>query len=287
VRALVRKKKKEGGVGQGWLMTFSDMVTLLLVFFVLLNIMSTIDADKFKQLVANLNGSPDIFHVMNRAANMGQSGLAMAPDIPPSEFAEPSDEWLIAAYEMQGLVAQFNQGRTAGMEGQDDDGGAGRDLIVIEVTEGYIVIRCQGEVLFDTLSDRLRPDGMEALGFIVDRLIMPPWNQGLVSEVRIEGYADERPVQRGTSRFEDNLVLSTFRAVAAYRYIVNNYDIPARSVSPSGYGDTRPLAWLAGENGEITESREEWLQRNRRVEFVLMRNFFVDEETGVGYRERS
>jgi chemotaxis protein MotB len=208
---------------------------------------------------------------MNNAANIGDTGLEKAPHIQEDDFFDPSDEWMMAAAEMLAAIADFTDDREGG------------DLVItLEVTEAYIIIRCKGEVLFDTLSDRLRPDGAETLGFIVDSLIMPQWDRGIVSEVRIEGYADERPVQRGTSRFEDNLVLSTFRAVAAYRYIVTNYDIPPRSVSPSGYGDTRPLERLEG------ETREEWLSRNRRVEFVLMRNFLLDEETGQGYtRNRS
>jgi hypothetical protein len=104
---------------------------------------------------------------------------------------------------------------------------------------------------------------------------MPHWNQGIVSEVRIEGYADERRFMGTYGNFR----LSLDRATTAYIHIVENYDIPTRSVSASGYGDTRPLEWREG------ESREDWLQRNRRVEFVLVRNFLLNEETGLGLEQ--
>jgi chemotaxis protein MotB len=274
VGALTRKKAKTGGVGTGWLMTFSDMITLLLCFFVLLNIMSTIDADKFKKLVENLNGSRDIFTVTNAAALIGNSGFDVPPDIPRDDFDVQSDDWLWAAYDMKGTIADWGLGN-----GISTDDKTGMDsLITIEVSDAAIIIRCQNDdgVLFNSGRDELLPGGIEILEFIVEQLVLPHWN--LASELRIEGYADERPFQGKYG----NLWLSVRRATSAYIHIVEKYDddIPIETVSPSGYGEHRPLEWLEG------ETRDEWLQRNRRVEFVLMRKVLLDEETGEGYERR-
>jgi chemotaxis protein MotB len=272
---LTRKKKNEEGVKTGWLMTFADMITLLLCFFVLLNIMSTIDVAKFKQLVENLRGDPSIFDYIDRSQSHRQTGLTRAPETNDEMWSEPSDIWTQTAARMIETVEEWENGLF------NEQGPMGSEpLITITVTEGYIIIRCQNDegVLFNSGRFDLLPRGREILDFIVEELVLPHWD--LISEIRIEGYADERPFEGPYG----NLRLSVNRAVSAYIHVVEKYgEISTEDVSPSGYGATRPLSWeIDRETGE-RETRERWLQRNRRVEFVLLRNFLVDEENETAY----
>jgi chemotaxis protein MotB len=261
---MTRKKAKKDGVGQGWLMTFSDMVTLLLCFFVLLFQMSTLDIDKFRALVANLQGSPYIWEELQRAAEIGATGLERAPDVPESDMIDPSDEWMIAAAEMQSVIDDILQGMGA------------EDLsITLDVSEGQIIISIQGRVLFRVLDDALLPSGIEALELIMGA-VMPHWETHLISEIHVEGHADIRQVPPG-NRFGDNDILAAYRARAVMTYIINNFEIPQDRIGMVSWGATRPVG------GDFGESEEQW-ERNRRVELVLYRNFLINEESGQAYQ---
>jgi chemotaxis protein MotB len=261
-----QKKQDEGGVGQGWLMTFSDMVTLLLCFFVLLFLMSTLDAQKFMQLVQNLQGNPYIFDVMSNAANIGQTGLEQAPDVPEGDFIDPSDSWMILAGQMAESIDQYLDSRGDNLD------------IDMRVTEAQIIISIQGELLFPTLSDVLLTTSYESLDFVMG-LVVNNWDTGQISEIEIGGHADIRPIRGAQTRlFRNNMVLSSMRAIRVYEYVIANFDFPLDRISSKGYGEHRPLPGVG-----YGTSEADW-QQNRRVEFVLYRNFRLDEETGDTYR---
>jgi chemotaxis protein MotB len=259
-----QKKKQEDGVGQGWLMTFSDMVTLLLCFFVLLFMMSTMDAQKFMQLVSNLQGNPYIFDVMQNAHNVGQTGLEMAPEVPDGDFIDPSDSWMVLAGQMQADIGDF-------LDSQGD--GSNLD-INLRVTEAQIIISIQGEILFPTLSDELLESSYEALDFVMD-MVVRNWDDVQISEIEIGGHADIRPIRgTGRSQFRSNRHLSQQRALRVLEYVEANFDFPPDKISSKGYGEYRPIPSVGPGSTEA-----EW-QQNRRVEFVLYRNFRLDEQTG-------
>jgi chemotaxis protein MotB len=267
------KKQAGGGVGQGWLMTFSDMVTLLLCFFVLLNIMSTLDISKFQQLVSNLQGSPYIFEKMNFAANVGSTGLETAPEIDSSFFDDPTDEWSALAIDISIIVDALN--KASGWDG------TGEGILIVPITmdmdEAQITIRVPGETLFDTLDDTLRPEGIEIIYGIMDEAVMPAIADNKINELQVYGHADIRPIAR-RNRFPDNLALSQARAAAAWRFVREHYDIPPHiRFGAMGYGEYEPIPEIGPGTTE-----EEW-QQNRRVEFVLVRNFNVDKNTGNPY----
>ncbi|MCL2002683.1 MAG: OmpA family protein [Oscillospiraceae bacterium] len=267
------KKKNEEAPPPGapaWMATYGDMITLVLTFFVLLFSMSSLDAAKFMAMVANLQGNPYIFEVINNAANIGQTGLEQAPEIPEGDFSDPTDAWLIAAERMRGDIEDW-------ISSSEGEGGTADLEVTIHVTEAQIVIRCKSSVLFDTLSDVLLPRGIEALAFIVEDLILPDWETGIISEVFVEGHADIRPIPPN-NRFADNDILAAYRARAARRFIVDNYSIPENKIGMTSWGDTRPV------DGNPGTDETQW-SVNRRVEFVLHRNFFLDEQTGAGYGE--
>jgi chemotaxis protein MotB len=254
-----------------WLMTFSDMVTLLLCFFVLLNMMSTLDVDKFKQFIRNFSGNPSIFDEIDRAANIGTAGIDRPPEIPWDVISTPADWWEMIG---QNIIDDFSRG-TGGENGDSTPGQGtpGTDGIVVVVQEGQIIIRCQGEVLFNTTCDILRPDGIESLRRIVETAILPYYGMGVFSDIQIEGHADIRPIPRGYHpKFTDNLVLSMFRAYSVWQYIMEHYDFPKEMIGTSGYGEYRPIPEIG-----FGTTHAEW-DLNRRVEFVLKRNFAFDEE---------
>ncbi len=268
---MARKKKEESSSGgcPAWLATYGDMVTLVLTFFVLLYSMSTVDIEKWKGLVMALNGSPDIFTVIdNPTVSLGNTGLQDPPEIPEDVFTDPTDEWKEFIENLVGAAEDINEGAD----------GESMQIINIEPDDLKVIVRYDSDVFFETASDELRPEFYPAIEQLIDDFIMPGVRDDLLQEIEIQGHADIRPfnpIQAGALR--DNWGLSGARAAAVLRHFEDNYPaIPLDMLKMAGYGDTRPVE--AGVFGEYDDpNREEIWRQNRRVEFVLWKNVEIIE----------
>ena len=84
-------------------------------------------------------------------------------------------------------------------------------------------------------------------------------------DVRVEGHTDNRPISN--SRFRSNWELSTARAMVVLRKLASE-GVPAERLSAAGYGEFRPVASNAAEDGR---------KQNRRVDLVVAVSVPVDE----------
>ena len=127
---------------------------------------------------------------------------------------------------------------------------------MVEVDEGKVIL--QGEVLFDSGSDRLRPDGRAFLERLAPQL------GGLLAAERdqmvlIGGHTDDRPL-RGSATFPSNWELSTARAVAVARVLMGA-GLPAPRIVASGFGAEHP---------RVPNADEASRRKNRRIEVLLV-----------------
>jgi flagellar motor protein MotB len=124
-----------------------------------------------------------------------------------------------------------------------------------EVEEGKVIL--QGEVLFASGSDEVRPEGRAVLGEMARAL-----GALLVAEpeemVLIGGHTDNVPIQN--ARFDSNWELSAARAVSVSRVLIAA-GLPPDRVTAAGFGDNHPRA----PNAEEASRR-----RNRRIEVLLV-----------------
>jgi chemotaxis protein MotB len=119
-------------------------------------------------------------------------------------------------------------------------------------SEGKIVLRIEGKLLFDTGSAELLPEATMVLSGIVQII-----NQNPQYYIDIQGHTDNRPIN--TPKFASNWELSAIRATTVLRYLIEN-GTSAERLTATGFGDFRPLA-----GNDTPEDR----RKNRRVEFVL------------------
>lgn len=127
----------------------------------------------------------------------------------------------------------------------------------LAVEDGKVIL--QGEVLFDSGSDALRPTGerlMSEIGHNLAGLLDAEPDQMLL----IGGHTDDRPIHAGHARFASNWELSAARALAVSRVLVRA-GVPAGRVVPSGFGAEHPRASNADEAGRA---------QNRRIEVLLV-----------------
>jgi len=126
----------------------------------------------------------------------------------------------------------------------------------IEVEEGKVIL--QGEVLFDSGSDQLRPEGDAFIGRLAPTLVAL-----LEAErdqmVLVGGHTDDRPL-RGDGRFASNWELSTARALAVTR-VLTAAGLPATRVVAAGFGAEHP---------RVPNADEAARRKNRRIEVLLV-----------------
>jgi chemotaxis protein MotB len=189
--------------------TYSDMVTLLLTFFVLLLSMAELDKLKFNEAVVSLRGA---------------FGIVQSKTIKdaPSEIAVPR----VAAIPYDMLQRVYKQ-VVMNIEKLELD----KDIEVVK-DRGAMVLRVTENVLFAPGSSNLKKEAGPVLRKVAD-LIAP-----LPFEVRIEGHTDNTSYK---DSWNANWELSAFRAIAVLKYFAENKLLSLDRLSAVGYGEHRPL----------------------------------------------
>ncbi|MFO7299362.1 MAG: flagellar motor protein MotB [Actinomycetes bacterium] len=267
----MRDRRRGGDDANRWLTTYSDTVTLLLCFFVMLFAMSTIDAEKFDQVVA---GFQEPFGTQRRGILPADDGLQDGR--PPTTTTLPP-----------GATTTTVQG-----EGEEEQPGeTGEDpgvppLIVdreglIEVQEALeealreagfedaadFRISERGLVVSIATDDLLFPTGSAVLGEKGRAIVaaVAPAIARIRNLVQVEGHTDNVPFR---GRGYDNWDLSADRALAVVRLLIDGHGIDPGRLSATGYASHRPVA-----SNETAEGRA----ANRRVELVILIDGGLDE----------
>jgi chemotaxis protein MotB len=205
-RDLRRNNENEGGAPK-WMVTYSDMMSLLLTFFILLFSMSTISSDKFDNIMSSFQNI--------------LSGSKSDSILYDGDNLIDLHEELIQTEEMYDKVSDY-------LEDQD----LGSDVSVSMDSKG-IFVEMKDAILFESGRAELKPEGIEVLKKL----------EGLISdfdnELVIEGHTDNVPMTSG--RFPSNWELSTARAVTVVRYLSESLDIDPGRLSAVGYGEYRPI----------------------------------------------
>jgi len=226
--------------GSAWLCTFNDMMTLLLVFFVLLFSMGTIDGPLLKNLQQSL-----------------QSGLGVLANGKPT--ADRSDqENTSTASETRlsetGMPARSNDAtvrETAVRIAERINRVAGTRRIKIG-TKGQILM--DNSLLFGFGQADLNPDGLVILLRLAQEL------KAIPHRIRIEGHTDDIPIR--TDRYPSNWELSAARAVNVVKYLSGPGHIAPKRLAAAGYADIKPLKPNSSPSNRAL---------NRRVEIVLLK----------------
>lgn len=233
---LIPQEEEEAEEKAAWETTLADMSMLLLTFFVLLYSMSSLDSKKFEQ---------SFFSVRVALQDMGGKGTGVK--VLESDGGVFVDEVRLMRemeQHQQQVFSDFNMYATQhGLQG----------IVGARLEAGKIVLQLPEAVLFPRGQAELTPEGRRAVAGLRDFFIQVPDQR-----VTVIGHTDAVPVAPG-SRFRDNWELSTLRAVAVVRALMELGIGPSR-LSAMGLADSKPL---------VPETDEASRARNRRVEFIL------------------
>lgn len=232
----------EGGHenAERWLLTYSDLITLLMVFFVVLYSMSSADATKFQKISAALQ------QAFNIDVLQGASNTALLDGTP--QIAPPVDDLVSNSDvpEVARLRSRIDAVLQTAADSQAPDVTVGTDR------EG-VVVRLSGSYLFDSGRAELKPNSLAILDAIADELRLAP------TEMRVDGHTDSTPID--SPRYPTNWELSAARALAVTRYFSETDNIPPTRLMAVGFGEYRPL---------VPNDTREHRALNRRVEIHLL-----------------
>jgi chemotaxis protein MotB len=238
-----------------WMVSYADMMTLLLVLFIVLYAMSQVDKAKFAALASGLNesfGGP--ISVTPAASPEGSVLDATVSD------AEVDTAAAQAAAERAERVAAEAQSAYEELAAAREKLAAALaaagypDAARFEIDERGLVVHIVADaVLFDAEEAALRPEGRAILDAVAPTLTE------LQNVLRVEGHANHLPVTRG-GPWPSNWELSATRATTVLRHLAGG-GIPEPRMSATGYAETRPL---------VPVNDPTAINVNRRVDVVVL-----------------
>ncbi len=242
---MKKKHEEEHENLERWLLTYADLITLLMAFFTILYAMSTADMAKFKQLSTSLSmafGSGGGSGGSNMLTNYSGSGLRSSNSF--IQLRENNEYKAVVK-----LIKEY-----AAKQGLSKK-------VDANITERGLVVNLADSVLFQSGSAELSSKSKEILDRLGDILFATK------KQIRVEGHTDNVPIH--TSRYQSNWQLSTDRATNVVMYWISKYSEQAPNLSAAGYGEYRPIA-----SNDTPEGRS----MNRRVDMVIMREIASKKE---------
>lgn len=300
-------KKREEIPDEGspaWMNTFSDLMNLLLCFFVLLFASSTMDEGKIQQIAASFQNIS--FSIFNQTSQMVQDGQMVSGGVTQLEGIQSILEQVGKATDRtDGNDSQANDDSGTNPDstetGQNSNGGAvdsnenlSMDELQNQMEEAGL---SQSQEMYQQISDAME-------SYSIDDRVQMDYNYQYVeldmngallfdtgdaelkedsyafmnkiasiletypdSIIEIEGHTDNVPIHN--SRYESNRYLSTARATNVYEYLMEHANLKDENLKVAGYGESRPAA-----SNDTPEGRA----RNRRVVIKIYNQLSSVEE---------
>ncbi|OUS12457.1 hypothetical protein A9Q89_06115 [Gammaproteobacteria bacterium 53_120_T64] len=242
-------------------MTFADLMTLLMCFFVLLLSFAEMDLLKFKQVAGSMKEAFGVQRTVpsDRSETEMEFTEGQVSDMPLFEKVgelDSADPKLLDPSAVEKLLEEMQAEQTkaeavklAALLSEEIAAGS----IELESTSDSIIIRINEKASFPSGRAKLRAGFVDVLDKIHTALAE------VEGTVTVSGHTDNRPIH--TKRFRSNWELSAGRAVSVLHALLRSNLLDSRRFLIEGYGDSRPLV-----DNDSPENRA----RNRRVEITLI-----------------
>ena len=213
-----------------WLLTYADMITLLLALFIILFAISNISAVKFNRLAKAISGGFSSTSSVNNPPNGGAVGSEHGrTDEANMANAKAQLDKYIARHGLQSKVQTHVE------------------------KQGLVITLLSDKAYYDSGSADLRPETKRVLSVIAGQL------RDVRNDVRVEGSTDNVPI--ATAEYPTNWELSAARATGVTRYLVEHDKIAPTRLALAGYGQFRP---------KFPNDTDAHRQENRRVDIVIL-----------------
>lgn len=302
---MAKRREEQPDEGSpAWMSTFSDLMNLLLCFFVLLFASSTMDEGKIQQIAASFQNIS--FSIFNQTTQMIQNGQMVSGGVTQLEGVQ-------SMLEQVGKAVDSKDGDDSRA---DTDNGKDPESDTHGQAGGPAAVEKDGELDMENLQSQMEQVGLEqseemytevseALeDFAIDEQVQIDYNYQYVeldmngallfdtgnaelkeesygfmnrigsvlemypdSIIEIEGHTDNVPIH--TSRYESNRYLSTARATNVYEYLMEHANLIDQNMKVAGYGESRPA---------VSNDTPEGRARNRRVVIKIYNQLSSSQE---------
>jgi len=262
---MARKKEHEAEKenGERWLLTYSDLITLLMIFFVVLYSMSKVDAQKFAAVAESLSkalggGTPAKMEIATSPVgpSLFQAGTPSSKATVPGKGTDPNN----TTYTNPDASTLQGKGNTekesvdaikAKLDKFAMDNGL-QSTLVTTVEERGLVVSIQATLLFESGSADITARAREILEKVSTVLAVTP------NQIKVEGHTDNLPIS--TAKFPSNWELSVIRSANVVHILQSDGISPTR-LSAVGYGDSRPISANNTDAGRA---------KNRRIDLLIL-----------------
>ncbi len=248
---MKRRRRAEGKSNhERWLLTYSDLITLLMIFFVVMYSLSNLSAKKFQDIALSLahamgGGGQSVMNEPGTALAPGVSGSSLTEDIQSTmDIKEVSDLEKIRQ-ELQTYI---------------DENGL-NDRVSVTLEERGVVLSFKDVALFPLGSAELTADARELINKTGQIL------KKASQYIRVEGHTDSLPIS--TAQFPSNWELSVTRATRVVQELIRELGFHPERLSAAGYGEYRP---------KLSNDTPENRQQNRRVDIVVLKSKYETAE---------
>lgn len=229
----MKKELPEGKQNnERWLLTYSDLITLLMIFFIVMYSMSNLDAKKYSQFAESFKNNPMAVTVKNQDAIIDTSTNKM--NIAPQLAVIKSD--------IDKLIKDNNM----------------QDYVDTKVSNMGLVLSFKDSILFDSGKANIKSSANTLL-LNVALIIRNKDNY-----IRVEGHTDNVPIH--TEEFSSNWQLSAVRAANVVQFLVDSGHINANKVYSVGYGDKKPVANNTTEVGKSKNRRVDLIIMDEKLD---------------------
>lgn len=230
----IKKQRCECRGSPEYMLTWGDLMSLLLVFFVALLARANFEMPELKVLLSSFTGSVGLM----------RGGTSITPE-----------ELLSKGLQFEKLTGQSFAFQRAQLKVMEILKGARqKGTIKTRIDERGFIVSISNRVLFDSGRATLKtdPEAINILKQIAQAL------RSIENYAIVEGHTDNVPIS--TAKFPSNWELSTARAVTIVKFLIKN-GVPPTRLGAAGYGEYRPL---------VPNTTEENRQKNRRVDIVVL-----------------
>jgi len=262
-----REHEPEKENGERWLLTYSDLITLLMIFFVVLYSMSKVDAQRFAAVAESLNkalGGGTPAKIEMSASPVGpslfQTGTPSSKTTIPGNGTDPNntaytkpDANAIASQVKANTEKMSIDAIKAKLDKFAADNGLQLTLITATEERG-LVVSIQETLLFESGSADITARARDILEKVSTVLAVAP------NQIKVEGHTDNLTIN--TAKFPSNWELSVIRSINVV-HILQHDGITADRLSAAGYGEYRPISSNDTDAGRA---------KNRRIDLVVLRS---------------
>ena len=228
--AKKEKKELEQPTAPFWMTTYGDMVTLLMVFFILILSFSVVQLEKFKGAMSSMKGALGVL-----PENISTYKKPDQPNYKDYE-SKTRQEILDAIVNIEIMFKKMGLS----------------DLIEIEYTGEGVIVRMGDDLLFDSGKAALKKQAYPIMNIVTQTF------HGQYKEIYVEGHTDNVPIR--STQFPSNWELSAARALRVVRYLNEVSKIDAKSLAAVGHGEHRPI---------VPNTSAQNRAKNRRVEIFF------------------